>query len=104
MGKLIENRDLIASQKTAADLVETGAILRAQAAEVDNAITTLIAKIPADLTAAAAADVYKLGQAMTQKIEIAQKRESYKTELATLKTLVSNADYETEIQAEIDLL
>jgi hypothetical protein len=106
MGMLTDDLKMLDSRKNAGQLINTLVDMVAQFQTVNGDIAILKTKIKADVQNDTwnGEDIESLGRNLQIKAGILAKRPKYKTALQTLKTLVSDATYEAEIQVEIDKL
>jgi len=106
MGALTDNLEMLESRKNAGQLLNTLATLRTQWTDINTSIDALKVKIKTDVQGDTwnGVDIEQLGRELQIRAGILAKRPKYKAALVTLKALVNDTTYETEIQAEIDLL
>ena len=106
MGKLRDDYVLWSKRKSAADLVQTVEDMLQQETNTMADAVALKAQIKTDVgnDVFNKADFIAAGRALEILANITQKKASYRAELQTLKALVQDVEYETEIQTAIDLL
>ena len=106
MGKLRDDYVLWSKRKSAADLVQTVEDMLQQETNTMADAVALKAQIKTDVgnDVFNKADFIAAGRALEILANITQKKASYRAELQTLKPLMQDVEYETEIQTAIDLL
>lgn len=106
MGKLIDDQELEQYRKSAYQLLVTSKKLREQLVTDKATRATLKATVKADIAndIFKRVDVIKLGQVLSAIEAANNMKTQYRAQLITLKPLVSDIDYQNEIQAEIDSL